>query len=331
MEDNNMADINKASESQAGSENTRDPQSQAGSENIQNSGTQTESGYTQGSEPQTGSDYSQTAGYQQTAAYDQTGYQVNTDNAQAGSYQAVGYIYDQYGNPVAYDYGYGYVNQERNLYGEEKKDIIMAVLSLVFGITGILTSAVLIGLSFDIAAIVLGIVVLKRRYYGKKLAIAGLITSGIGILLSIGVVVFLSIAARDLTGELIGTLVDYFYYYSDGGLDESYGLEDEYSDEYVEEYPEEDYIDDTVTDEGYLDEGTEEIIEEEPAPEIVDEVSANSSEESVPLEDVYAGTDEISIEEISENEVEEDYLSEGDETPISPAEFMENIANNNNM
>jgi len=321
MEDNNSVDNVKTSEIQAGNEYTQCSEAQTTAGYAQASETQIGTEYAQTVEAQQGMDYSNSAEYQQTGAYSQAGYQNGVENAQAAGYQTGEYAYDQYGNPIAY--GYGYVNQERNLYGEEEKDIIMAVLSLVFGIIGIVTSAVFIGLSFDIAAIVLGIVVLKRRYYGKKLAIAGLITSGIGVLLSIAMIVFLSIAASDLTGELISTLVDYFYYYSEGGLEDNYYFDDEYTDEYSED----EYIDDAITDEGYMDEGIEEeVIEEEPVEEIsVDQIIRDSRAKSVSEEAIYSGVEDQLPEETEEIIPEEEYFDESEDMSEDVDLFIENM------
>ena len=143
----------------------------------------------------------------------------------------------------------GFVNPERNVDDEPEKDLAIAVCSLVFGVAGILTG--FFGIGFDIAALVMGIVVLRRRYYGKGFAIAGIATSGVGIALTIALTIFICSIGGELKDDLISTITDYMYYYSDGGMfddsDADYYMEDEDMDE--DYFIDEDESEDEYTDE----------------------------------------------------------------------------------
>ena len=152
----------------------------------------------------------------------------------------------------------GFTNPERNYDDEPEKDLAMAVCSLVFGIVGILTG--IFGLGFDIAALVMGIVVIRRWYYGRGFAIAGIITSAIGIISTIVLTILVFNAAGDLKDDLISTITDYLYYYTDGGMYDDYDDEEYYDDE--EFYDEEDFDEDMSLDEEYTDEEYPEDIED---------------------------------------------------------------------
>ncbi len=164
----------------------------------------------------------------------------------------------------------GFVNPERNYDDEPERDLAMAVCSLVFGVAGILTG--IFGIGFDVAALVMGIVVLRRRYFGKGFAIAGIITSALGFAATITLTVLICIAGGELKDELLTTITDYLYYYSDGGMfddsedDEEYvedeedldgdyytDEEDEYYDEEDEYYDEEEYTDEETGTDGSTD------------------------------------------------------------------------------
>ena len=153
----------------------------------------------------------------------------------------------------------GFVNPERNYDDEPERDLAMAVCSLVFGVAGILTG--IFGIGFDIAALVMGIVVLRRRYFGKGFAIAGIITSALGFAATITLTVLICIAGGELKDELISTITDYLYYYSDGGMFDDYEDDEDYfedeedldgdlnTDDEDEYFDEEEYVDeDTGTD-----------------------------------------------------------------------------------
>ncbi|MBO6111891.1 MAG: DUF4190 domain-containing protein [Lachnospiraceae bacterium] len=172
-----------------------------------------------------------------------------------GSAEVQQYTAEEYENSYyGVEYDDGYTNPERNLTGEKEKDMTLAILSLVFGIIAIFTSPTVFGLGFSVPALVMAIVVLVRRYYGKGLAIAGLVTSVISILTTIAVTVLFVIFGHDLASDLMSTLVDYYYYYSEGGMFDDYGFED---DEYYEdEYYDDEYYDDEYYEEDeYYDEG----------------------------------------------------------------------------
>ena len=176
----------------------------------------------------------------------------------------------------------GYTNPERNYDDEPEKDLAMAVCSMVFGILGILTG--IFGIGFDVAALVMGIVVLRRWYYGRGFAIAGIITSAVGFLSTIGLVIFIAVNGGELKDELIATVADYLYYYTDGGSfdDEEYDFDydyDEAGDEYFddgsyedEEYETEEYDDTEDGDAEYYEDEADYEIDGgyEEAPDILD-------------------------------------------------------------
>ena len=168
-----------------------------------------------------------------------------------------------------------YRNPERNLTKEEEKDVAIAVTSLVFAIIGLLTTVFLVGLGFSLAAFVLAIIVLKRRYYGKGFAITGLVFSILSMFGGIGLAVFLFLNIGDVIGEMTTSLLDGYvedigYQLEDLMYDQIYDYADEFLgeqlDDYVQRYEdyleersmeEEDYEDDTYEEEYYEEDDTE--------------------------------------------------------------------------
>ncbi len=99
-------------------------------------------------------------------------------------------------------------NPDRNETGEREKDTSIAVACLVFGIISLLSSWLIIGLGFGIAAIVLAIIVIKNRYYGKGYAIGGLVTSIIGLLSGIILPIVIITSARRAIDDLKNGIMD---------------------------------------------------------------------------------------------------------------------------
>lgn len=70
------------------------------------------------------------------------------------------------------------VNHQNN--GEKNT---LGMLSLIFGIIGFLTAFIAIGILFDIAAIILGIIALVKKNHKKGLGIAGIVIASISLIL----------------------------------------------------------------------------------------------------------------------------------------------------
>ncbi len=84
-------------------------------------------------------------------------------------------------NPYQYGYNNGNVNQQN----VQNQSQTLAVVSLIFGIVTFLGSAFVIGtLPVFLVAMITGIIVLVKNKAGKGLAIAGIITSVIGAIIS---------------------------------------------------------------------------------------------------------------------------------------------------
>lgn len=111
--------------------------------------------------------------YQQSAP-NQNPYQQSAPNQNT---------YQQYGTPQN-QYQQNYVQYGE--YQEPKKSNGMAIGSMVCGIISILISCCwYIGLPLAIVSIVLGIIVLKNKKDGKGMAIAGIVLSGITVIIAI--------------------------------------------------------------------------------------------------------------------------------------------------
>lgn len=131
--------------------------------------------------------------------------------------------YGQTPPPVNYSQQYGY--NQRPLYGQNqyfpngqpynpnKNQGLgngMAIASLVCGILGIFTSWFCFGILPGVLAVIFGIVALVNRTSYKPMAIAGLITGGIGILLTL----FISVIWGIIFAEGGEWYNDYYYDYS---------------------------------------------------------------------------------------------------------------------
>ena len=128
-------------------------------------------------------------------------------------------------------------NPDKNEAGEREKDTSVAVACLVFGIIGILSSWLVIGLGFAAAAIVLAIIVIRNRYYGKGYAIGGLVTAIIGVLsgiiIPIALITSLKGAIKDLQTGLVDDLVHSMVEYVNDSLPEYI---EEIGKDYVRQY-----------------------------------------------------------------------------------------------
>lgn len=73
---------------------------------------------------------------------------------------------------------------------EKKESKVLAILSLIFGIIGIICCCLTyFGMIIAAVGIILGIIVLVKKKPGKGLAIAGIICGGVGFLLALVVLV----------------------------------------------------------------------------------------------------------------------------------------------
>ncbi|HAG70202.1 MAG TPA: hypothetical protein DCL38_09570 [Lachnospiraceae bacterium] len=99
-------------------------------------------------------------------------------------------------------------NPDRNESAEREKDTSVAVACLIFGIMGLLTSWLVIGLGLGIAALVLAVIVIKNSYYGRGYAIVGLITSVLSLLAGIILPIVILTSARNALNGLQTTLID---------------------------------------------------------------------------------------------------------------------------
>ncbi len=91
---------------------------------------------------------------------------------------------------------------------QENGNIGFAIGSMVCGIFALLCCCTgFISLILSVVAIVLGVVVVKNNYAGKGMAIAGLITGGLGLLLVIGWLILGGFT--DLLSEMTEEIINY--------------------------------------------------------------------------------------------------------------------------
>ena len=115
-----------------------------------------------------------------------------------------------------YDYYYSddvKKDMESSNNGGNSGNIGLAVASMVLGIIAILSFLFFINIFLAVIAIVLGIVHLntvKCQNSGRGMAIAGIVTGGVSILLTIGVYMLLFSVASDIESPF--PLEDYDYY-----------------------------------------------------------------------------------------------------------------------
>lgn len=76
----------------------------------------------------------------------------------------------------------------------------LATASLVFGIIGVLTALIILGGLLGVVGIVLGIVALGRRREGarKGMAVGGIVTGSIAVLITIGMIVVIALFGDDI-------------------------------------------------------------------------------------------------------------------------------------
>lgn len=89
----------------------------------------------------------------------------------------------------------------------------LSVLSLVFGVIGLVLSLFLVGLLPAIAAVILGHLALKREPHARGMAVGGLVTGYVGVAISVLwaliilvpiVLVWIAVGAVGVTGGLTG-------------------------------------------------------------------------------------------------------------------------------
>ena len=94
-----------------------------------------------------------------------------------------------------------YYSSNQNELKQEGGKNGFSIASLVCGILSLTCCcSTIFGLILAVAAVVLGIIVLRNKYDGKGMAIAGIITGGIGFLIS--GIILLVVGARGLMGMI---------------------------------------------------------------------------------------------------------------------------------
>ncbi len=113
-------------------------------------------------------------GYDQNAGYDaNSGYTANTGDAY-GTANNNGF--DSFGNPISNMNDYGMPQNQGSS--------TLAIVSLICGIVGIVVSCCCcLGPAAGIAAIITGIMSIKKQAPGKGMAIAGIITGAVSVVL----------------------------------------------------------------------------------------------------------------------------------------------------
>lgn len=131
--------------------------------------------------------------------------QASESNQNASAYSASG---QQYYSAS----GQQYYSADGQQSGEGKGGYIgVSIASLICGILAIICCcATTFSLLLSIAAIVLGIITIVKKYDGKGMAIAGIATGGVAIVLTI--LAFVSLFASGAYVDFISELTDEFYY-----------------------------------------------------------------------------------------------------------------------
>ncbi len=145
-------------------------------ENDYNYGGQPGGGY----DPNSGVDLNKDAANGMNAGYDaNSGYTANAGydaNANGGYGTADNNGFDSFGNPVSNMNDYGMTQNQGSS--------TLAIVSLVCGLVGLIVSCCCcLGLVSGIAAIITGALSIKKQNPGKGMAIAGIITGAVAVVL----------------------------------------------------------------------------------------------------------------------------------------------------
>lgn len=138
--------------------------------------------------------------------------QFNQNNPYGGTNNYPQYSQNQYGTyEQPQQYNDAYYNQQYPMYNFQERPKGFAVASMILGICSFLFSCCIgfITMFSSVAGLVLGIVSLRKNEDGKGMAIAGIILSSIGILLSIFTIIFWVAAMIEGTSSIS----PYHYYY----------------------------------------------------------------------------------------------------------------------
>lgn len=119
---------------------------------------------------------------------------------------------DNTGNPSVY------ASANQQYYSADKKEnegkggnIGIAIASLVCGILAIICCcATTFSLLLSVASIVLGVITIVKKYDGKGMAIAGIATGGVAIVLT--VLAFVSLFASGVYSDFVSDIFDELYY-----------------------------------------------------------------------------------------------------------------------
>lgn len=196
--------------------------------------------------------YQQAGQYQQTGAYQQDGqsqqngvYQQGGQYQQAGQYQQNTYYqqnmqYQQYtpyqqNGPYGQGGQYGYQQQPQKSGGNG-----LAITAMILGIASLVLFCTCLNIPLAIVSIILAIIHLVRRSYtGKGFAIAGIIMSGISIV--VGIIFWVMIVTGITSSGVMNVYSDIYddmmdggyedfaerYYYDFDSADDSYVISDE--------------------------------------------------------------------------------------------------------
>lgn len=165
------------------------PQQNAYAQNNQNGYYQPQQSYSgnnfqqQYNQYNSGNDYQQQ--YSQCSQNGNYGISNNQQYYQNGQNDG-SYMYNQ-----PQQYNDAYYNQQYPMYNFQEKPKGFAIASLILGIGSLFTCCCTGFISFfaGVAGLVLGIISLKRNEDGKGMAIAGIVLSSIGIVLSIFIII----------------------------------------------------------------------------------------------------------------------------------------------
>lgn len=141
--------------------------------------------------------------YQQPQ-YEQPQYQqpqYEQPQYQQPQYQQPQYQQPQYQQAQYQQVDYQYQNQPE----EPKKSIGLAVTSMVLGIVGLVFFCVpYLALPASIVGLILGIISIKGHKGGKGMAIAGIVMSGVGILIAVIVLIYSCLVVNEISNQFGG-------------------------------------------------------------------------------------------------------------------------------
>lgn len=95
--------------------------------------------------------------------------------------------------------------------GEKKKQSVIGIVAGILGIVSLLLSTVGIGFLVGIAAVILGVIgITKKHEYGIGMAVTGIITGGLAMLIGLMVIVGAAISGAYVSGYNSGYDVPWY-------------------------------------------------------------------------------------------------------------------------